>query len=77
MRCRGGAKAVQSRCRDAEAVQRFITGDDAGEGAEVLQRWFSPRGGAEVVVQMQCRGGAEVVQVDGEQVRGAEVLRRR
>ena len=33
-RCRGGAEAVQSRCRDAVAVQRFITGDYAAEGAE-------------------------------------------
>jgi hypothetical protein len=33
-RCRGGAEAVQSRCRDAVTVQRFITGDYAAEGAE-------------------------------------------
>ena len=45
-RYKDGAEVVQSRCRDAEAVQRFIKGDYVGEGAEVLQMWCSPRIGA-------------------------------
>ena len=48
------------KCRGS-VVQRFITGDYVGEGAEVLQRWCSPRGGLEEVVQRQCRGGSSQV----------------
>ena len=65
------------KCRGS-VVQRFITGDlwvkelrfcRGGAAREVVQRWC--RDGAEVVVQMQCRG-TEVQRCRGK---GADVQR--